>query len=141
MSSLSESFQASVQATSSISEFGQKGLRSEYANSLVFPDGDQVFAVSGDEHIYLCFDGAGEDQVVVRIAGQGFGFSRRCSLGIDRDIGEQRLDFLQLLDTESEFLREDPDELDHCRFEQHEVQVAVNGFFNGSTWWPSGNEG
>jgi hypothetical protein len=101
---LSSGSKAGGRAIASSSEFGQKGLRCQYANSAVLSDGNEVLAVSGGEGVYVGFDSAGEDQVVVWISGWCFGFSRRCFMGFDRDIGEQRLDFLQALDGKLEFL-------------------------------------
>lgn len=107
----------------------------------MFSDGQQVFAVPGNEHVDLGFDGAGEDQIVIRIAGQWFGFLRRCLLRSDCGIGEQRSNLLEAFDGESELFRKDPDEFDRYGLEQNQVQVAVNCLFDDSTWWSSGDEG
>ncbi|MBN8869083.1 MAG: hypothetical protein J0H66_04290 [Solirubrobacterales bacterium] len=87
MKAASSGSQASGQAVVSSLKFGQERLRGEYANSAVFTDGKQVFAVARDEHIDLGFDSTGKDQIVIRIVRQGFGLLGRRLLRSDRYVG------------------------------------------------------
>jgi hypothetical protein len=54
-------------------KLSQQRLGRSDSNPLVRTDGEQVLAVSRDEDVDFCRDGAGEDQVIVGIAGYGSG--------------------------------------------------------------------
>lgn len=87
-------------------------------------------AIPGYEHPDPGRYGALEDQIVIRVSGERFRCLAWGWLEIRCHIVEQGQGVFQAFRVEVKLVHENSGELDHCRLEQDQIQVAVHGLFD-----------
>jgi hypothetical protein len=95
------------------SQLGEQGLWGEDPHTAIRPEREHVLMVPRNENVDSRLHCTCEDQVVVRIPGDGLGWLRRSRDRLHCQAGEERLDFSPSLRLETELRDEDPHQLVH----------------------------
>jgi hypothetical protein len=91
--------------------------------------GQQMLSVARRQHLDYGLDRAGENDVVIRVAGHRRGRTRRSRDGFHRQVPQERVDLSPPRSLGAQLLDEDPLQLSGHRLEQHKLQATVNRLF------------
>jgi hypothetical protein len=122
-------------------KLGEQGLRREDTHPAMSGERKQVPSVAGCEDIHLRFDGAGENEVIGGIAGDGVGCGRRRGNQIGGQIREELLDLAPAVSVETQLAGEDSLQLRHDRLGKHEFEAAVYRLFDDTARGTGRDEG